>query len=92
MGSRVFPEAEVKIFLEASLKVRAHRRWLELQAGGKDLDEQVVQADMAVRDQRDRERQEDPLQIPAGAHCIDSTAYDLDQVEDICFHLIQPCL
>ena len=30
-GTRVFPEAEVKIFLEASLKVRAHRRWLELQ-------------------------------------------------------------
>ena len=90
MGTRVFPEAEVKIFLEASLKVRAHRRWLELQNPGKPLDENAVCQDMAVRDQRDRERQEDPLRVPVGAHCIDSSAFDLDRVEEICFHLIQP--
>jgi len=90
MGTRVFPEAEVKIFLEASLQVRAHRRWLELQAQGKTLDETTVYQDMALRDQRDRERREDPLRVPAGAHCLDSTAYDLDRVEEICFHLIQP--
>jgi CMP/dCMP kinase len=89
MGTRVFPEAEVKIFLDASLEVRAHRRWLELQAQGKLLDEKVVREDMALRDQRDRERQEDPLRVPVDAHCIDSTVYDLDQVEEICFHLIQ---
>ncbi len=35
MGTRVFPEAEVKIFIEASLQVRAHRRWLELQTQGR---------------------------------------------------------
>jgi cytidylate kinase len=92
MGTRVFPEAEVKIFLEASLEVRAHRRWLELQVQGKTLDENVVRRDMASRDQRDQERQEDPLRVPVGAHCLDSTAYDLDQVEEICIHLIQPYL
>jgi CMP/dCMP kinase len=90
MGTRVFPEAEVKIFLEASLNVRAHRRWLELQAQGKALDESTVHQDMALRDQRDLERREDPLRVPPGAHCIDSTAADLDRVEEICFHLIQP--
>jgi CMP/dCMP kinase len=92
MGTRVFPEAEVKIFIGASLQVRAHRRWLELQTQGKTLDEAAVHEDMAQRDQRDQERQEDPLRVPAGAHCLDSTAYDLNQVEEICFHLIQPYL
>ena len=90
MGSRVFSEAEVKIFLTASLEVRAHRRWLELNAQGKPVDENVVRQDMVLRDQRDQERQEDPLRIPIGAQVIDSTTYDLDQLEEICFDLIQP--
>ena len=46
--------------------------------------------DMVLRDQRDQERQEDPLRIPLGAQVIDSTTYDLDQLEEICFDLIQP--
>jgi cytidylate kinase len=92
MGSRVFPEAEVKIFLEAAPEVRAHRRWLELQTQGRLLPEQDVCQDMAERDKRDRERREDPLRVPDGAHCLDSTAYDLDQVEEICIRLIQPFL
>lgn len=92
MGSRVFPEAPVKIFLDASLAVRAHRRWLELQAQGNNFSEEEVRQDMAQRDRRDRERQEDPLRVPAGAHCIDTTTYEPDQVEEICFQLIQPYL
>ena len=90
MGTRVFPEADVKIYLAASLEVRAHRRWLELQAQGKNLDENNVCQDMALRDRRDQERQEDPLRIPEGAQVIDSTTYTLDQVEEICLGLIQP--
>lgn len=90
MGSRVFPEAEVKIYLDASLEVRAHRRWLELQAQGESLDEDTVGQDLANRDRRDRERREDPLRVPPGAHILDSTAYDLEQMEEICFGLIQP--
>lgn len=92
MGTRVFPEAEVKIYLEASLAARAHRRWLELQAQGIDVSEAQVQQEMAQRDQRDRERQEDPLRIPPGAHCLDSTTYTPEQVEEICFRLLQPFL
>ncbi len=89
MGSRVFPEAEVKIYLDASLAVRAHRRWLELQAQGNNVSEAEVLRDMAQRDQRDRERQEDPLRVPQGAYCLDSTASDPDRMEEICFQLIQ---
>jgi cytidylate kinase len=90
MGTRVFPEAEVKIFLTAALEVRAHRRWLELKAQGKILDEKVVCQDMSLRDQRDQEREEDPLRIPMGAQVIDNTIYNMDQVEEICLSLIQP--
>ena len=90
MGTRVFPEAELKIFLIASLEVRAHRRWLEHRALGETLDENAVLQDMVLRDQRDQERQEDPLRIPIGAQVIDSTTYNLDQVEEICFNLIKP--
>ena len=90
MGTRVFPEAEVKIFLTAALEVRAHRRWLELKAQGKILDEKVVCQDMSLRDQRDQEREEDPLRIPMGAQVIDNTIYNMDQVEEICLTLIQP--
>lgn len=90
MGTKVFPDAELKIFLIASLEIRAHRRWLELQAQGKIIDETVIRQDIALRDQRDEERQEDPLRIPDGARIIDSSDYNLDQVEEICFNLIQP--
>lgn len=92
MGTRVFPDAPVKIYLDATLAVRARRRWLELQAQGKNLAERAVREDMAQRDRRDQERREDPLRIPDGAHCLDSTAFDLDQMEEICFSLIQPYL
>ncbi|MGQ9922126.1 MAG: (d)CMP kinase [Desulfobacca sp.] len=92
MGTRVFPEAEVKIYLDASLEVRAQRRWLELQAQGQDVSAVVVHRDMAQRDQRDRERQEDPLRIPPGAHYLDSTAFTPEQMEEICLQLIQPFL
>lgn len=90
MGTNVFPEADVKIYLDASLEVRAHRRWLELQAQGRFQEEELVREDMAQRDRRDRERQEDPLRVPEGAHWLDSTCFDLDQVEEICYHLIKP--
>ncbi len=92
MGSRVFPEAEVKIYLDASLAERAHRRWLELQAQGNDISEDQVRRDLAQRDRRDQERQEDPLLVPEGAHVLDSTRSDPEQMEEICFRLIQPYL
>ncbi len=92
MGTRVFPDAEVKIFLDASLAERAHRRWLELQAQGQAVTEAQVREDLAQRDQRDRERAEDPLRVPAGAHRLDSTNYGPAEMEEICFRLIQPFL
>lgn len=92
MGTRVFPEAQVKIFLEASLEARAQRRWLELQAQGHRISQAEVRELIAARDQRDRDRQLDPLTPAPEARVIDSTAYNPEQVEELCYRLIRPHL
>lgn len=92
MGTKVFPEAQVKIFLEASLEARARRRWLELRSQGSAVSEAEVLAAVAARDRRDRERQEDPLRPAPEARIIDTTAYTLEQVEELCYQLIRPYL
>jgi cytidylate kinase len=61
MGSVVFPEASLKIFLEAPPAERARRRHLEFVAGGIDTTLADVERDMARRDERDRERETSPL-------------------------------
>jgi len=92
MGSVVFPEAEVKIYLDADLGVRAQRRRQELQGRGVDQPAEQVQADLADRDHRDRARQEGPLLIPPGAQVIDNTNLSLEQVVHACQELIRPKL
>ncbi len=81
MGTRVFPEAEAKFFLEADVAVRAHRRHRELAAAGHhsgSLEE--TQADLQARDERDRSREVAPLTVAPGARMIDTSALEVDQV------------
>jgi cytidylate kinase len=79
IGTAVFPNADVKIFLDADAAVRAERR--VLQNGDPSADErQRVQAEIAARDQRDRTRAASPL-IPApDAIILDTTRKSIDQV------------
>ncbi len=53
IGTVIFPDAAVKLFVTASLAERAHRRWLELQAKGVKADPATVEAEMLARDTRD---------------------------------------
>jgi CMP/dCMP kinase len=53
IGTVIFPDAPVKLFITATLAARAHRRWLELQAKGVAADRAVVEAEMLARDTRD---------------------------------------
>ncbi len=79
MGSVVFPEAEVKIFLNASIEERARRRQLELAARGIGVDlEEIVQT-IAKRDRDDSGREISPLCKPAGALELDTTALTIDE-------------
>lgn len=81
MGTVVFPDAGLKIFLTASAEERARRRVLQLtEAGASDIDEAQILADIQERDDRDRNRAASPL-VPAGdALELDSTALSIDEV------------
>jgi CMP/dCMP kinase len=86
MGTRVFPSADVKFFLDAELKVRANRRQRELGQQGKVIDLKTVRNDMAVRDDRDRTRMVDPLRPAPGAIMIDTSR---QSVEEVVGHMMQ---
>lgn len=79
MGSVVFPDARMKIFLTASVQARVERRLAQLRLAGVDPDESQVRAEMAERDYRDRTRALSPLRVPAGALRIDTTDLTLKE-------------
>lgn len=79
-GSVVWPEAEVKVYLDASLDTRARRRCAELRARGVDVSLEAVREEIAGRDHRDRERALAPLVQPEGAMVVDSTELSRDEV------------
>jgi cytidylate kinase len=80
MGTTVFPDAPVKIFLTASAEERARRRVLQLEEKGEDADIATILADIELRDKRDRERKESPLVPAADALELDSTSLSIEQV------------
>ena len=76
IGTVVFPNAELKIFLEASPEVRAERRWKEHQEKGDRMTLAQVLDEVRERDKRDRERKVSPLVRAADAVLVDNTAMD----------------
>jgi cytidylate kinase len=78
IGTKVFPDAEVKIFLDAAPEIRGTRRFMENPAA--TAQEASVVAELQARDQRDRTRANSPLAPAADAVLIDSTYLTLDQV------------
>lgn len=76
IGTVVFPNAELKIFLEASPEVRAERRWKEHQEKGDSMTLAQVLEEVRERDKRDRERKVSPLVRAADAVLVDNTAMD----------------
>jgi cytidylate kinase len=79
-GSVVFPDADIKIFLDASAWERAHRRYRELLDKGSDIAFDQVLEDINSRDQRDSEREQSPLVIPEHAVVVDTTHLKQDDV------------
>jgi len=80
MGTVVFKDAKLKIFLKASSKVRAKRRYLELQNLGQEVNMPALIDDIEKRDLKDRTRKLSPL-IPADdAYVIDSSNMSLEEV------------
>lgn len=79
IGTVVFPNAELKIFLEATPEARAERRWKEHLEKGEHLNLAQVEEEVRQRDQRDTERRVSPLVRAADAVLIDNTAMDVEE-------------
>lgn len=80
IGTVIFPDATVKLFVTASLAARAHRRWLELRARGIDCTIEHVEEEMGVRDAQDAARAAAPLRPAPDAIIIDTTESGADEV------------
>jgi cytidylate kinase len=78
IGTVIFPAAEVKIFVTASLETRARRRAAELEQAGESITYAGVLADIRRRDQRDAGRLAAPLKPAPDAHLLDTTHLDID--------------
>jgi len=80
MGTVIFPDAELKVFLTASAEERARRRYNQLKDKGFDVNLAALSAEVAARDRRDAERAVAPLRPATDAVVVDSTALDIDAV------------
>merc|ERR1712137_1415547 len=80
MGTVVFPEAPVKIFLTASAEERAQRRYSQLKDAGVDVNIDALLKEIRVRDERDMNRAAAPLKPADDAQVIDSTGLSIEEV------------
>lgn len=80
MGTTVFPEAQVKLFLTASAEARAERRYKQLLEKGERVDMTSLVKDIQARDERDSNRPVSPLRPAEDAVVIDSTSLSIQQV------------
>ncbi len=82
IGTKVLPDAEVKVYLTASVECRAKRRYDEMMAKGEACDLKKVEEEIADRDYRDMHRENSPLMQAEDAVLIDSTELTIEQVAD----------
>lgn len=77
--THVLPDADVKIFLTASIEERARRRWKQMRNKGYQLDLHQLQAEIAARDKADSEREISPLVQAKDAVLVDTTSLTVDE-------------
>ena len=79
IGTVIAPEAPAKLFVIASVEARARRRHAEMQAQGRTVSLAEIEADLAMRDERDRNRAEAPLRAADDAVTLDTSALGRDE-------------
>jgi cytidylate kinase len=79
-GTVVWPDAEVKFYLDADLETRARRRLADLRAQGAQMDLAAMTAEVARRDRQDTERALAPLRRPEGAVVVDTSRLSIEEV------------
>lgn len=93
MGTVVFPDAKIKIFLTASAEERAKRRYKQLKEKGLDANLASLVSEIRERDDRDQNRSVAPLKAPAAALEIESTSLSIDEVLKLVLervHIVYP--
>jgi cytidylate kinase len=88
MGTVVFPQAELKIYLTASAEERAHRRYKQLKDKGIDANLSSLVEELRLRDDRDMNRKAAPLKPASDAIIIDTTTLDINQVTNEVMSLV----
>lgn len=89
IGTVIFPDADVKLYITADLSERARRRHRELIARGEATSEEAVYADLKQRDRRDEGRTVSPLRKAVDAHLLDTTKLDIDAAVFAAVRLIE---
>ncbi len=91
IGTRVLPDAPVKIYLTADAAVRAERRRLQLLAKGTDVSFEEVYRDLLARDDQDMHRETDPLRVADGAIVVDSTELTEEETVERILSAVEAC-
>ena len=86
---KIMPNADVKIFLDTSPKVRAERRLKQNKELGYSENYDEILREIKLRDKRDRERKLDPLHVTEGAHLIDASDMSLDEVVSVVNKIVE---
>ena len=92
IGTVIFPDADVKLFVTASIAARAERRWRELRARQLEADLAQVQADMVARDEQDRARAAAPLFPAVDAVVLDTTLLTADQAFEAALRAVRAAI
>ena len=85
----IFPDAQLKIFLTASARARAERRYKQLKEKGESVNLPRLFQEIEKRDERDRSRSVSPLKPAAGAHIVDSTEMSINEVLQTILKLLE---
>ena len=89
IGSVVLPNAELKIYLTASVDARAKRRWLEVQGTSNEQPLEDIKKNVESRDEMDKNRDESPLVCVEDAIVVDSSNMTFDEAVKHILHLVQ---
>lgn len=92
IGTVVAPDADVKLYITASIQSRAQRRWQELLDQGRDMTLDEVESMIAERDARDINRKDAPLKAATDAFIIDTTAFDREQAIEVAVDVVKEAL
>lgn len=96
IGTVIAPDADVKLFITASVQERARRRWLEMVDKKLDHEEEIplteIEKDVVARDARDINRKDAPLKAAPDAMVIDTTSFDREQAFEMVLEAVEAAL